>query len=234
LDDLDEPEAKASMIWIIGQYADRIENADQLLDDFLYTFLEEPYEVQLALLTATVKLFVQRPTVGQELVPKVLKWATEEVDNPDLRDRGYIYWRLLSTDPAAAKAVVLSDKPAITTESDNLDPNFLDELLLHIGSLASIYHKSPTAFINRYKPRYLLPSPALQSRNDNYTLSQQQQQQQPQQPIIQQEQQYQQQQLQQQDSMTAQFNDWSYNAATSNNRVVSTQSNNPYSTDLLQ
>lgn len=45
LDDLDEPEAKASMIWIIGQYADRIENADQLLDDFLYTFLEEPYEV---------------------------------------------------------------------------------------------------------------------------------------------------------------------------------------------
>lgn len=45
MDDLDEPEAKASMIWIIGQYADRIENADQLLDDFLYTFLEEPYEV---------------------------------------------------------------------------------------------------------------------------------------------------------------------------------------------
>jgi vesicle coat complex subunit len=50
LDDLDEPEAKASMIWIIGQYADRIENADQLLDDFLYTFLEEPYEVSHHLL----------------------------------------------------------------------------------------------------------------------------------------------------------------------------------------
>jgi AP-2 complex subunit beta-1 len=45
LDNLDEPEAKAAMIWIIGQYADRIENADVLLDDFLYTFLEEPVEV---------------------------------------------------------------------------------------------------------------------------------------------------------------------------------------------
>lgn len=241
LDDLDEPEAKASMIWIIGQYADRIENADQLLDDFLYTFLEEPYEVQLALLTATVKLFVQRPTVGQELVPKVLKWATEEVDNPDLRDRGYIYWRLLSTDPAAAKAVVLSDKPAITTESDNLDPNFLDELLLHIGSLASIYHKSPTAFINRYKPRYLLPSPALKARNGNpnsfqkpqeQEQYQKQQQDQYQQQRLEQDQQ--QQQQQQQEQSTAQFNDWSYNAATSNNRVVPTQTNNPYSTDLLQ
>jgi len=27
----------------------------------------------------------------------------QDSDNPDLRDRGYIYWRLLSTDPAAAK-----------------------------------------------------------------------------------------------------------------------------------
>lgn len=91
------------MIWIIGQYADRIENADELLDDFLYSFLDEPVEVQLALLTATVKLFIKRPTAGQELVPKVLKWATEDTVNPDLRDRGYIYWRLLSTDPASAK-----------------------------------------------------------------------------------------------------------------------------------
>ncbi|RUS21377.1 hypothetical protein BC937DRAFT_92866 [Endogone sp. FLAS-F59071] len=161
LDNLDEPEAKAAMIWIIGQYADRIENSDELLDDFLYTFLEEPVEVQLALLTATVKLFIKRPTAGQELVPKVLKWATEEVDNPDLRDRGYIYWRLLSTDPTAAKAVVLSEKPHISTETDNMEPALLDELLLHVASLASIYHKSPTTFIHHYKPRFLIPSPVL-------------------------------------------------------------------------
>jgi len=28
---------------------------------------------------------------------------TEESENPDLRDRGFIYWRLLKTDPEAAK-----------------------------------------------------------------------------------------------------------------------------------
>ena len=33
----------------------------------------------------------------------VLKWATEDIDNPDLRDRSFIYWRLLSTDPEAAR-----------------------------------------------------------------------------------------------------------------------------------
>ncbi|CAG8552470.1 11386_t:CDS:2, partial [Racocetra persica] len=162
LDNLDEPEAKAAMIWIIGQYADRIENSDELLDDFLFTFLEEP--VELSLLTATVKLFLKRPTAGQELIPKVLKWATEDVDNPDLRDRGYIYWRLLSTDPATAKAIVLSDKPRISTESDNMEPALLEELLLHISSLSSIYHKSPQTFIPNSKTRHLTHSPVLSRR----------------------------------------------------------------------
>jgi vesicle coat complex subunit len=44
-------------------------------------------QVQLALLTATVKLFIRRPTAASSLLPKVLKMATEEADNPDLRDR---------------------------------------------------------------------------------------------------------------------------------------------------
>ncbi len=43
---------------------------------------------------------------------QVLALATQESDNPDLRDRGYIYWRLLLTDPAAAKVGTLSSPPA--------------------------------------------------------------------------------------------------------------------------
>ena len=35
----------------------------------------------------------------------MLSLATQDSDNPDLRDRGFIYWRLLSTDPGAAKEV---------------------------------------------------------------------------------------------------------------------------------
>jgi AP-1 complex subunit beta-1 len=47
LDTLDEPEAKASMIWIIGEYAERIDNADELLEGFLESFEEETPMVQL-------------------------------------------------------------------------------------------------------------------------------------------------------------------------------------------
>lgn len=162
IDDLDEPEAKAAVIWIIGQYADRIENSDGLLQDYLATFHDETIEVQLALLTATVKLFIQRPTKGQQLVPEVLKWCTEETDDPDLRDRGYMYWRLLSTDPATAKQVVLGQKPPITAESEKLDPRTLEELCLNVGTLATVYLKPIHQVFRAARPRRLQHSPALQ------------------------------------------------------------------------
>ena len=164
LDSLDEPEAKAAMIWVIGQYADRIDNSDVLLEDFLYSFADEVVEVQLALLTATVKLFIQRPTKGQDLVPKVLKWATEETDNPDLRDRGYMYWRLLSTDPGTAKKIIMGDKPSITAESEKLDPVTLEEMCLNVGTLATVYLKPVQQVFRNARPRKLLESPALQRK----------------------------------------------------------------------
>jgi len=147
LDTLDEPEAKASMIWIVGEYADRIDNADELLDSFLETFDEETAQVQLQLLTATVKLFLKRPEDTQDMVQRVLTLATEDSDNPDLRDRGYVYWRLLSTNPEAAKTVVLSEKPTIADDTFTVEASLLDQLLGQIATLASIYHKPPDAFI---------------------------------------------------------------------------------------
>ena len=168
IDELDEPEAKAAIIWIIGQYADRIENADDLLRDYLSTFHEEPVEVRLALLTATVKLFIQRPTKGSSLVPEVLKWCTEETDDPDLRDRGYMYWRLLSTDSEKAKLVVMGTKPPISAESEKLDPATLEELCLNIGTLATIYLKPVQQVFRTARTRRLQASPALQKRKEEF------------------------------------------------------------------
>eukprot|EP00438_Fugacium_kawagutii_P000602 Skav236174 [mRNA] locus=scaffold298:419749:435915:- [translate_table: standard] len=96
---LDEPEAKASMIWILGEYAGRIDNADELLESFLDkqllgdAFHDEPLLVQMQLLTAIVKLFLQKPSSTQE-TPLRCGWGP----------RGYIYWRLLATNPEATKS----------------------------------------------------------------------------------------------------------------------------------
>jgi len=102
-------------------------------------------------LTAVVKLFLKRPKETQELVQKVLNLATQETDNPDLRDRGYVYWRLLSTDPEAAKTVVLGEKPLISDSTIRLDETLLDELISQISTLASVYHKPPEAFVSKLR-----------------------------------------------------------------------------------
>uniref|UniRef100_A0A673KGI5 AP complex subunit beta n=1 Tax=Sinocyclocheilus rhinocerous TaxID=307959 RepID=A0A673KGI5_9TELE len=130
-------------------YPQRRERACTWLPGFVpvLIFFTLLFQVQLQLLTAIVKLFLKKPTETQELVQQVLSLATQDSDNPDLRDRGYIYWRLLSTDPVAAKEVVLAEKPLISEETDLIEPTLLEELICHIGTLASVYHKPPSAFV---------------------------------------------------------------------------------------
>jgi len=41
----------------------------------------------------------------------------------------------------------LAEKPLISEETDLIEPTLLDELICHIASLANVYHKPPTAFV---------------------------------------------------------------------------------------
>ena len=82
-----------------------------MIESFCDVFLEEPDSVKLSLLTATVKLYLKKPDESEELIHKVLNLATEQADNPDIKDRAYIYWRMLSADPQKAHDVVLGTKP---------------------------------------------------------------------------------------------------------------------------
>lgn len=143
LEILEEPSAKSSMIWIVGHYAERISNSLELLTDFVTTFSDEAYEVQLSLLTASVKFFLKNPKEGQSLITSVLSKATEE-SNPDVRERGFIYWRILNGDPSFAKNAILCDNHLSTyeSESERMDPLILEELLLNIGNLSTVVQRS--------------------------------------------------------------------------------------------
>lgn len=147
LEDLDEPEARAAIIWILGEYAEKIENTGEILDSYVSTFLEEATQVQLQLLTACVKLYIKSPDSSQSLIHNVLQTATTKSDNADIRDRAYIYWRLLSSDTAVAKDIVLSDKPPIESTIEKLPPLLLKELLGELSTLASVYHKPAASFM---------------------------------------------------------------------------------------
>ena len=82
---------------------------------------------------------------------KVLQAATAENDNPDVRDRAYVYWRLLSntSDPNATRNIVLSEKPPIVTTIHSLPPTLLEQLLNELSTLSSVYHKPPEQFVGQ-------------------------------------------------------------------------------------
>ena len=151
IDELDDPNARGSLIWIVGEYAEKISNAGDILGGFVDGFAEEFSQTQLQILTAVVKLFLKRPQAAQGLVQKVLQAATAESDNPDIRDRAYVYWRLLSntTDQNAPKNIILSEKPPITTTIKSLPPALLEKLLTELSTLASVYHKPPEQFVGK-------------------------------------------------------------------------------------
>ncbi|KAI9735812.1 MAG: beta-adaptin [Cirrosporium novae-zelandiae] len=149
IDELDEPNARGALIWIVGEYAEKISNAGDILASFVEGFNEEFSQTQLQILTAVVKLFLKKPDQSQGLVQKVLQAATAENDNPDVRDRAYVYWRLLSSDANITKSVVLSEKPPIESTIQSLPAPLLDQLLTELSTLASVYHKPPETFVGQ-------------------------------------------------------------------------------------
>ncbi|KAG7192509.1 uncharacterized protein KQ657_001604 [Scheffersomyces spartinae] len=175
---IEESDAKISMVWIIGQYCSIIDNVDVVFNHYAKSFLDEPVEVQLAIVTAVVKYYLIIPSKGEQVMIQVLKWATEDSGNPDLRDRAYIYWRLVSSTSTTGggggqstafqeltKSIVLHNNPPINSTNDNIDPNILQELELNIGTLASIYLKPVTFVFRLSKRKTLTSSPALQKRS---------------------------------------------------------------------
>ena len=68
-----------------------------------------------------------------------------------MRDRGYIYWRLISTNPKLAKNIVLKERPLISDQSYTLETELLEKLIQNIGYLSSVYCKQPEDFVKKLK-----------------------------------------------------------------------------------
>lgn len=177
----DEPDAKVSLLWMIGQFCGDIEDCGVILEDLMASYQDEPTEVQLAVLTAVTKHYLVYPLKGEQQLLDVMKWATEETGNPDVRERGFLYWRLLSSEYASAsqdgfqkitKEIVFNRDLSIISENDRIHPAILEELELNFGSLASIYLKPVQSVFRMSKHKQLQWSPSLQHQQQYDTTSQ--------------------------------------------------------------
>ncbi|KAJ2079200.1 beta-adaptin [Coemansia sp. RSA 988] len=158
---INEPAARAAMLWVIGEYPEHVANAQTMLDNQLDSFLEEEdARVQLALISATVKYFLKQPQRAQQLVVRALQTATEKCANPDVRDRAYVYWRLLSADPTAARSVALAEKSPPLPVSSDLPAPLLDELVAELGCVSSVLQIPARRFVYTKSERPGIPRDA--------------------------------------------------------------------------
>lgn len=103
----------------------------------------------MEIISSAVKVFIKYPDEFETLISDLLTVATEEVDNPDVRDRAFIYWRMLSTDPAKTKNVVFGYRPQAKDNDILMDPHFLNQMMKSLGYTSSLYEKLPNELFQK-------------------------------------------------------------------------------------
>ena len=148
-DDLIRSESLTSYIWILSEYPKEIPHLEDKLNVILENFDDMEPLVQSAALTAIVKISLLKPTPNiPNLLQTVLNKATKDVENADVRDKAYMFWRLLSTDDKKLqKDIILAKLPVLESTIDTFSPGLLEEMLLGLGHLSSVFYKPPSSFI---------------------------------------------------------------------------------------
>jgi len=143
------PESKSALLFIVGEYADKINSSVEILNIFAVNFHNENEKVKAQILNAAIKNFVVKPNSSEDITKYVLEKAGEECENPDIRDRAYIYWRLLENDPDAAKEILLGEKPSfIFQDEEKFDKTFLDDLVENLTNISCLYQKKSSDMIS--------------------------------------------------------------------------------------
>lgn len=148
----DNNETLSGYIWCLGEYPKYFQNTETLenLTLFVDDFLNYDSTIQLNLLNTIVKINLTNNSAYSNLLQKVLELATQGCENADVRDKAYIYWRLLSSDDTASQQkIILHKLPPINTTISSFNPNVLELLIDELSTVSSVYHKPASTFIDK-------------------------------------------------------------------------------------
>ena len=154
---VDEPPARAALLFFLGEYGAEVAEAPYLVEPLADGYAEESSgEVKLALLACAMKLFFARPPECHAMLGRLLLAATNDGAHPDVHDRALLYYRLLRADPAAAQRVVMAGNTLFAASggrrfaggfSEDKEGTVKDRLFDEFDSLAVVYDKESKHFI---------------------------------------------------------------------------------------
>ena len=150
INSLSDQNAKSAALYILGDFCTMIPKSTEMITYFVNNFSNVEYssKVRLQILNAGVKNFVNKPDESEEIVKMCLQKGADESENPDIRDRAYIYWRLLEVDPDIAKDMMVSEKPPFDfTDEDDLEPDVVDDMICNMTNVSAVYLKKQKEMI---------------------------------------------------------------------------------------
>lgn len=149
-DDLNKSEALSSYIWILGEYPKEIPHLEDKLSIIVDSFEDFEPIVQATALNSLVKISLTKHTTKtMSLLQLILDKATNNVENADVRDKAFLYWRLLSTDNKALQQDILLTKlPVLESTIETFPPGLLEELLDSLGNLSFVFYRPASSFIS--------------------------------------------------------------------------------------
>lgn len=145
---ISKAESLVALLNLLPEFPQAEAEAQKIIQKQVENYVGLSSEVQLACLSAAIRLFTVDPDRYAELVPQLLDTIDRNVDNPDIRDRAFIYWRLLDVNPELARTVVMgSREPVEHVDTNAANKELFDELFDRIGGIAATL-QDPT-FLNQ-------------------------------------------------------------------------------------
>jgi hypothetical protein len=151
---VENPDALHAVVWMLGEFSDQIPSAPQVLANYLQAIdvLTQGSGVQLAILTATIKMFLCNPPMMENILREVLNMYLQRATNPDVRDRAMVFYRLLTDESCADKlgAVVLGAKSTVEVDTTSLDMTKIGDFLRCLNTVACVHRELPASFLPKY------------------------------------------------------------------------------------
>ncbi|XP_004291213.1 PREDICTED: beta-adaptin-like protein A [Fragaria vesca subsp. vesca] len=144
-----EPKAKAALIWMLGEYSQDMQDAPYILEGLVENWEDEhSAEVRLHLLTAVMKCFFKRPPETQGSLGAALAAGLADF-HQDVHDRALFYYRLLQYDISVAEQVVNPPKQAVSVFADTQSSEVKDRIFDEFNSLSVVYQKPSYMFTHK-------------------------------------------------------------------------------------
>ena len=162
---VDDAIARASLVWIIGEYGNEIVESPYMIENIIENYNEEnSIELKLQLLTTTCKLFFKRPPevqlmlgnyfqkescefVNWLLLGKLLNYGINDNSCQDIHDRALFYYRLLNQNVENSKDLFFGQSYPISNYTEFRDTEKLNAIFSEFNSLSVIYDSPSKKFI---------------------------------------------------------------------------------------